>query len=156
MQRNSGECSRKKCDDTGARPLGSKLTIIVLSDVVLYQYSYLNYFSIFSFFFSNHVENAHLIFIKFVIWIMIWTSIVIVYDCKFDFLFCRLNFLSFCFIFISSLSFHFLSFFLFQRGFKGLRWIWILLFLRDEWSSSFFSCWKVKMWLWCLSSHKTF
>lgn len=90
MQRNSGECSQKKCDDTGARPLGSKLTIIVLSDVVLYLYSYPNYFSIF---FSNHVENAHLIFIKFVIiCIRIWTSIVIVCDCKVDFLFCHVNF----------------------------------------------------------------
>lgn len=72
-------------------------------------------FFYFFFFFSNHVENAHLIFIKFVIWIVIWTSIVIVYDCKFDFLFCHLNFLSFCFIFISSLSFQFFSFFCFRE-----------------------------------------
>lgn len=99
---------------------------------------------LFSIFFSNHVENAHLIFIKFVIiWIRIWTSIVIVCDCKVDFLFCHVNFSVFVF------HFHFKCIIPFSDlfgVFSCFREVWglkmnlncIYIFKRYEWNSSIF------------------
>lgn len=113
MQRNSGECSRKKCDDTGAHPLGSKLTIIVLSEVVLYQYSYLNYFFLF---FSNHVENARLISSNLLN--ESWFELLLLLYMIVNLIFNLFKFYYFCFIFISSLSFHF---FFVSEMFKGLK-----------------------------------
>lgn len=141
IQRNSGECSQKKCDDTGARPLGSKLTIIVLSDVILYLYSYPNYFSIFfkscwkcSFYFHQICYNLNqdLNFYCYCMWLISWFFIL---SCKF-FGFC----FSFSFQMYHSIFWFVRVFFLFQRAFKDLRWIWIVLFCkRYECNSSFFS-----------------